>query len=92
VFRRPKLLLLDEPLSALDRATADEVREELRALIASLAIPTYTVSHDRDDALALADRMVVIDEGRIVQAGTMQEVFEAPKTAAAARLVGAGRS
>jgi molybdate transport system ATP-binding protein len=92
VFRRPKLLLLDEPLSALDRATADEVREELRALIASLAIPTYIVSHDRDDALALADRMVVIDEGRIVQAGTMQEVFEAPKTAAAARLVGAGRS
>ena len=92
VFRRPKLLLLDEPLSALDRATADEVREELRALIRSLGIPAYIVSHDRDDALALADRMVVIDEGRIVQAGTVREVFEAPKTAAAARLVGVGRS
>jgi molybdate transport system ATP-binding protein len=88
VFRRPKLLLLDEPLSALDRATADEVREELRVMTRALAIPTYIVSHDRDDALALADRMVVIDEGRIVQTGTTQQVFSAPETAAAARLVG----
>jgi molybdate transport system ATP-binding protein len=92
VFRRPKLLLLDEPLSALDRATADEVREELRALIRHLAIPAYVVSHDRTDALALADRMVVIDEGRIIQSGTTQEVFNAPQTAAAARLVGSARS
>jgi ABC-type sulfate/molybdate transport systems ATPase subunit len=92
VFRRPKLLLLDEPLSALDRATADEVREELRVLIRTLAIPAYIVSHDRDDALALADRMVVIDQGRIVQTGTTQEVFDAPETEAAARLVGARRS
>jgi molybdate transport system ATP-binding protein len=92
VFRRPKLLLLDEPLSALDRATADEVREELRALIRHLAIPTYVVSHDRTDALALADRMVVIDDGRIIQSGTTQEVFDAPQTPAAARLVGSVRS
>ena len=88
VFRRPKLLLLDEPLSALDRATGDEVREELRALIRALAIPTYIVSHDRADALALADRMVVIDGGRIIQAGTAREVFDAPRTPAAARLMG----
>ena len=92
VFRRPKLLLLDEPLSALDRATADEVREELRTLIRSLAIPTYVVSHDRTDALALGDRMVVIDEGRIIQSGTTREVFDAPQTPAAARLVGTARS
>jgi len=92
VFRRPRLLLLDEPLSALDRATADEVREELRALIRHLAIPTYIVSHDRADALALADRMVVIDEGRIIQSGTTREVFDAPQTPAAARLVGTARS
>jgi molybdate transport system ATP-binding protein len=88
VFRRPKLLLLDEPLSALDRATGDEVREELRALIRALAIPTYIVSHDRADALTLADRTVLIEEGRIIQAGTTQEVFDAPQTPAAARLVG----
>ena len=89
VFRRPKLLLLDEPLSALDRATADEVREELRALIRALGIPAYIVSHDRADALALADRMFVIDEGRIIQSGATREVFDAPQTLAAARLVGA---
>jgi molybdate transport system ATP-binding protein len=88
VFRRPRLLLLDEPLSALDRATGDEVREELRALIRTLAIPTYIVSHDRADALTLADRTVLMEEGRIIQAGTTQEVFDAPKTPAAARLVG----
>ena len=88
VFRQPKLLLLDEPLSALDRATGDEVREELRALIRTLAIPAYIVSHDRVDALTLADRTVLIDEGRIIQAGSTKEVFDAPKTQAAARLVG----
>jgi molybdate transport system ATP-binding protein len=88
VFRRPKLLLLDEPLSALDRATADEVREELRTLIRHLAIPAYVVSHDRADALTLADRTVLIDEGRIIQSGATQDVFETPATAAAARLVG----
>ena len=88
VFRRPKLLLLDEPLSALDRATADEVREELRTLVRTLAIPAYVVSHDRADALTLADRTVLVDGGRIIQAGATQEVFDAPKSAAAARLVG----
>jgi molybdate transport system ATP-binding protein len=92
VFRRPKLLLLDEPLSALDRATADEVREELRTLIRALGIPAYIVSHDRADARALGDRMFVIDAGRIIQSGTTQEVFDAPKTPAAARLVGSARS
>jgi molybdate transport system ATP-binding protein len=88
VFRRPKLLLLDEPLSALDRATGDEVREELRSLIRTLAIPAYIVSHDRTDALTLADQTVLFDEGRILQSGTTQEVFDAPATPAAARLVG----
>ena len=88
VFRRPRLLLLDEPLSALDRPTRDEVREELRALIHALRIPAYIVSHDRADALALADRTVLLDAGRMIQRGTTQEVFDAPETAAAARLVG----
>lgn len=88
VFRRPKLLLLDEPLSALDRPTREEVREELRTLIRALAIPAYIVSHDRADALTLADRTVLLDEGRIIQSGTTQEVFDQPATPAAARLVG----
>ncbi len=89
VFRRPKLLLLDEPLSAVDRPTGEELREELRTLIRALAIPTYIVSHDRDDALRLADYTMVIADGRIVQRGTTREVFDAPATAAAARLIGA---
>jgi molybdate transport system ATP-binding protein len=88
VFRQPRLLLLDEPLSALDRATADEVREELRSLIRTLAIPAYIVSHDRTDALTLADRTVLIDHGRIIQSGNTADVFDAPNSAAAARVVG----
>ena len=88
VFGRPKLLLLDEPLSALDRPTGDELREELRSLVRTLAIPAYIVSHDRVDALTLADRTVLFDAGRIVQSGTTQEVFDRPATPAAARLVG----
>ena len=88
VFRRPSLLLLDEPLSALDRPTGDELREELRSLIRSLAIPTYIVSHDRVDALMLADRTVVIDAGRIIQSGTTEEVFDRPASPIAARLLG----
>ena len=88
VFRQPRLLLLDEPLSALDRPTREEVREELRTLIRTLKIPTYVVSHDRADALTLADRTVLIDEGRIVQSGATQAVFDRPLTPAAARLVG----
>ena len=88
VFRKPRLLLLDEPLSALDRATGDEMREELGTLIRALGIPAYVVSHDRADALALADHTVLLDEGRIIQSGTTQEVFETPVSPAAARLVG----
>jgi molybdate transport system ATP-binding protein len=88
VFRRPKLLLLDEPLSALDRPTQEEVREELRTLVRALGIPAYIVSHDRTDALTLADHTVLMDDGRIVQSGTTREVFEAPATPGAARLVG----
>ena len=88
LFRRPRVLLLDEPLSAVDRPTGDELREELATLIRALAIPAYIVTHDRADALALADRTVLFDDGRIIQAGPTQEVFDAPVTSAAARLVG----
>ena len=88
VFRRPKLLLLDEPLSAMDRPTGDELREELRSLIRALAIPAYIVSHDRTDALTLADRTVLVDAGRIIQSGATQEVFDRPASPEAARLVG----
>jgi len=88
VFRRPELLLLDEPLSALDAATREDLRGELRGLIRALDIPTYIVTHDRLDALALGDRTILTDEGRIIQRGTTREVFGNPATPTAARLVG----
>lgn len=88
VFRKPRLLLLDEPLAALDRATGDEMREELGTLIRTQGIPAYVVSHDRADALALANETVLLDDGRIIQRGTTQDVFDAPASPAAARLVG----
>jgi molybdate transport system ATP-binding protein len=88
VFRRPRLLLLDEPLSALDAVTREDVRDELRSLIRTLSIPTYIVTHDRVDALALGDRTVLLDHGRIIQSGATRDVFNEPLTPTAARLVG----
>jgi len=88
VFRRPEVLLLDEPLSALDAATREELRNELRRILRALAIPTYLVTHDRLDALALGDRTILMEEGRLIQSGTTREVFGSPSTHVAARLVG----
>jgi molybdate transport system ATP-binding protein len=88
VFRRPKILLLDEPLSALDAPTREDLRGELRGLVRSLGIPTYVVTHDRLDALALGDETILMEEGRIIQRGSTREVFGNPLTPTAARLVG----
>ena len=88
VFRRPRLLLLDEPLSALDAVTREGVRDELMTLVRSLRIPTYIVTHDRLDALALGDRTVLMDRGTVVQTGPTAQVFAEPATPVAARLVG----
>ena len=72
--RRPALLLLDEPLSALDARTRLTVRAELRRHLADFAGSTVLVTHDPVDAMALADRVVVVEDGRVVQAGTPAEV------------------
>lgn len=85
---RPRLLLLDEPLSALDESTRTELRHQLRALLADFGIPVIMVTHDRLEAMALADRMVVMDEGAILQSGSVEEVFQTPHNAAVARIVG----
>jgi len=74
----PRLLLLDEPLSALDINTRTNVRHELAELLRELAIPTLVVSHDLRDAEVLADRIAVMDRGRIVQIGTPAEVTANP--------------
>jgi molybdate transport system ATP-binding protein len=84
----PALLLLDEPLSALDARTRLTVRAELRRHLAEFAGSTVLVTHDPVDAMALADRVVVVENGRVVQAGTPAEVNRRPRTDYVARLVG----
>lgn len=88
IVRRPRLLLLDEPLSALDAPTRVRLCGELRGLLERLAIPAMVVTHDWAEALALGDSMVVMNHGRMVQTGTPQEVFTRPLDAEVARVVG----
>ncbi|HEX9049830.1 MAG TPA: ABC transporter ATP-binding protein [Anaeromyxobacter sp.] len=85
---RPRLLLLDEPLSALDAPTRDALRGELRALLEAAEVPSIVVTHDRAEALALGDRMLVLVAGTIRQAGPVHEVFSAPADVDVARTVG----
>jgi molybdate transport system ATP-binding protein len=84
----PALLLLDEPLSALDARTRLVVRAELRRHLAAFEGSTVLVTHDPVDAMALADRVVVVEDGRAVQTGTPAEVSRRPRTDYVARLVG----
>jgi len=86
--RRPRLLLLDEPLSALDAPTREQVRGELRGLLRSQDTPAVCVTHDWVEALALADEVAVLDGGRRVQIGPPDEVFSRPADAAVAAIVG----
>ncbi|MEX5719332.1 ABC transporter ATP-binding protein [Geodermatophilus sp. WL48A] len=84
----PALLLLDEPLSALDARTRLAVRAELRRHLADFAGSTVLVTHDPVDAMALADRVLVVEDGAVVQAGTPADVARHPRTDYVARLVG----
>lgn len=84
----PRLLLLDEPLAALDAGTRLQVRTDLRHHLAAYPGPCVLVTHDPVDAMVLADRMVVLEHGRQVQEGTPAQVARAPRTDYVARLVG----
>jgi molybdate transport system ATP-binding protein len=86
--RKPRLLLLDEPLSALDTALREQMRLELRSLLTDFDIPMILVTHDRHEAIALADHLIVMGEGRILQSGPVDEVFSQPKDERVARMVG----
>lgn len=85
---RPKLLLLDEPLSALDVSTRAHVRAELKELLQKLSIPTIVVTHDYEDARVLADRVAVMDRGLIVQAGIPKEIAKYPANDFVAEFIG----
>ena len=84
----PRLLLLDEPLAALDARTRLDVRTALRAHLEQFAGPVVVVTHDPIDAMVIADRIIVIEQGRVVQEGTPAEVARHPATDYVARLVG----
>ena len=85
---QPRLLLLDEPLSALDQPSREDMRSLLRELLSQQAIPTIHVTHDRDEALTLADDLAIIADGTIRQAGDAQHVASSPADPASARLLG----
>jgi molybdate transport system ATP-binding protein len=88
VAPRPQLLLLDEPLSALDVPTRVQLRGELRTLLKRLALPSIIVTHDWTETLTLGDVVAVMGEGRVLQVGSPQEVFCRPANAAVAQIVG----
>ena len=85
----PHVLLLDEPMSNLDYKVRLELRHELRALQQRIGITAVYVTHDREEALTLSDRIAVIDAGRIVQTGTPEEIFHHPSSAFVAGFMGA---
>jgi putative spermidine/putrescine transport system ATP-binding protein len=85
----PHLLLLDEPMSNLDYKVRLELRHELRALQKRIGITAVYVTHDREEALTLADRIAVIDAGRVVQIGAPEEIFHHPSSAFVAGFMGA---
>ena len=85
---KPKVLLLDEPLGALDLKLREQMQEELKALQRSLGITFVFVTHDQGEALSMADRVAVFDQGRIVQAGTPEDIYYRPETPFVADFVG----
>jgi molybdate transport system ATP-binding protein len=85
---RPRLLLLDEPLSAMDVPTRGELRRQLRQWLGQLRMPGILVTHDRIEALALGDHLVVLDAGKVRQRGEVHEVFTRPADLGVAQIVG----
>ncbi len=88
LVNEPKVLLLDEPLGALDLKLREQMQEELRALQKQLGITFVFVTHDQGEALSMADRVAIFNEGRIVQAGSPGEVYERPRSRFVADFVG----
>ena len=88
LIRRPKVLLLDEPLSALDKKLREQTQFELMDLQNKVGITFIVVTHDQDEAMALATRIAVMDRGQVVQVGTPGEIYEFPRSRFVADFVG----
>lgn len=86
---RPDILLLDEPLSNLDTRIRLQLRDEIRALQQRLGLTAIHVTHDREEAMVMADRIVILNQGRIMQAGSPQEVYHHPASSFVAAFMGA---
>jgi thiamine transport system ATP-binding protein len=84
----PRMLLLDEPLSALDRGLRERLAGELREILVAAGVTAMLVTHDHEEAFAVADRMAVMRDGRIVQHGSLEEVWSHPADAWTARFLG----
>jgi spermidine/putrescine transport system ATP-binding protein len=84
----PKVLLLDEPLSALDAKLRTQMRTELKSLQKKLGITFIYVTHDQEEALTLSDRVAVINRGRVEQIGSVQEIYHRPTTRFVASFIG----
>ena len=87
---RPRLLMFDEPLGALDRALKDHLLEELRSILHNSEVPAIYVTHDQEEAFAIADRIVLLHDGQIAQEGTPRDVFAHPASGWVAIFLGLG--
>jgi putative spermidine/putrescine transport system ATP-binding protein len=85
---RPRVLLLDEPLTALDARLRETLRAEMNALLRALRVTSIYVTHDQSEAMALADRIVVMSAGRIEQCGTPRQIYYQPASRVVAQFVG----
>ncbi|WP_409310706.1 ABC transporter ATP-binding protein [Pectobacterium sp. B1J-3] len=86
----PALLLFDEPLSNLDAKLRDEMRDEIRDIQRRTGVTAIFVTHDQDEALSMADRLVVMSNGRLEQIGTPSDIFDRPQSDFVARFIGSG--
>ncbi len=85
---RPRLVMFDEPLGALDRILREELVQDLRALLKRLQMTALYVTHDQDEAFAIADRLILLNAGRIQQSGTPPELYQHPASVFVARFMG----
>ncbi len=88
LIRRPKVLLLDEPLGALDKTLREEMQLELRTLQQSLGITFIFVTHDQEEAMTLSDRIAVMADGKVLQTDTPEQLYEAPKSREVGAFIG----
>ncbi len=88
LINKPRVLLLDEPLGALDLKLREQMQDELKALQQSLGITFIFVTHDQNEALSMSDQIAIVNEGKIVQAGTPQDIYRRPQSRFVAEFVG----